>query len=68
MNATLSISNVFKNRGLRRLDHEGAESSVDFSTMLQWTVNTIGAWEMPLGHDLILPAFSSIKQYPTSVF
>ena len=58
MNATLiSIINVFRNRGLRTLDHEGAESSVDLSTMLQWTVITIGlicGWEMPLGHDLIL--------------
>ena len=46
---------LYRNRGLRRLDREGAESSVDFSTMLQWTVNTIGAicgWEMPPGHDL----------------
>ena len=58
MNATLiSIINVFRNRGLRTLDHEGAESSVDLSTMLQWTVITIGlicGWKMPLGHDLIL--------------
>ena len=46
---------LYRNRGLRRLDREGPGSSVDFSTMLQWTVNTIGTicgWEMPLLNDL----------------